>query len=165
MTLVPYWSRSKFWWIQVAKISNIFCGRSYEINFRDITWRPGTICFPQGNLLSSCICWHLKFEFLVLFANLKFGIPDLSFPEISGLWISCNFAWSEYICFTWICSLFPEISYFCYSWCTLSCAENHPLNTFRWQHVRGYATTYVILISLLLDSELRRWAVPIACVT
>jgi len=39
---------------------------------------------------------------------------------------------------------------------TLTCVENHPLNTFRWLHVRGYATTYVILISLLLVSELRR---------
>jgi len=96
---------------------------------------------------------------LALFANLKFGILDLSFPEFFKMWISCYFAWSKIIWIAWICSLFLEIFHFCYSCKTLSCVENHPLNMFRWLHVRGYATTYVINFSLLQDLKLRRWAV------
>ena len=143
-SLVPYGQRSGISGFLSAKISNFFYGRSYEIKFREITWIPDRICFPQGNLLSPCICWHLKFMILALFANLKFGILDLSFPEFFGMWISCIFAWSKYIWITWIRSLFLELFYFCCLCNTLTCVENHPLNTFQWLHVRGYATTYVI---------------------
>ena len=84
------------------------------------------------------------------FANLKFGISDLSFPEIFGMWISCDFTFSEFTWISWIDALFLEIFHFCCSCDTLICVENHLLNSFRWLHVRGYATTYIILISLLL---------------
>jgi len=62
----------------------------------------------------------------------------------------CNTAcWYEFPWFTWIDALFPAICRFSYSCDTLSCNQNYPLNTFAWLHVRGYVTTYVILISLL----------------
>ena len=158
MNLVSSGRRSSLSWFSSAKNSNFFCGRSYETKFWEIISIPSSICLPQGNLLSPCICWHLKFVFWSSFTNL--AVISWNFE----MWISCKFAWSEITWFTWIDALFLEICRFCCSRNTLSCVENHPLNTFRWLHIRGYATTYVILISLLLVSELRRWAVPIACV-
>jgi len=64
LRLMPSGRRSSLSWFLSAKNCNFFCGRIYEIKFWEATWRPTWIYFPQGNLLSSCICWHLKFVFL-----------------------------------------------------------------------------------------------------
>ena len=88
LNLVPSGRRSSLSWFSSAKNCNFFCGRIYEIKFWEIISIPSSICLPQGNLLSSRIYWHLKFAFLVLFANLKFGILDLSLKFLKCEWVA-----------------------------------------------------------------------------
>jgi len=57
-----------------------------------------------------------QIDFLGLVGHKEFRPSDLSFLEISKMRISCNYAWSQFIRFSWIHTSFPDICHFiCYS--------------------------------------------------
>jgi len=160
--------RSLFYWVQRLRMSKIYwdwCLLGNDLAFRDFCQRKFLSFFVGGSVrwnFRKLLGYQIEFIsrkgifYLLVFIDIQNScfwpcLPNYNLKsEMSfrGMWISCIFAWYEYIWFSWIRSLFLEIFHFCCLCDTLICVKNHPLNTFRWLQVRGYATTYFWFLNL-----------------